>query len=123
MFSRCIAILVCSMLPMFAATLPLGQTQAANLMVSGIVATLLSFGALIDNRFRFGVSLLGGWVALSPFVFTTTMIGEVFAVSSGVAMFVFMMGPFSEPPRVYLTRPLAVRQVAPEDPREQARAA
>jgi len=108
---------------MFAATLPLGQTQAANLMVSGIVATLLSFGALIDNRFRFGVSLLGGWVALSPFVFTTTMIGEVFAVSSGVAMFVFMMGPFSEPPRVYFTRPLAVRQVAPEDPRELARAA
>jgi hypothetical protein len=123
MFSRCIAILVCSMLPMFAATLPIGPAHTANLMVSGIVATLLCFGALVDNRFRFGVAIVGGWVALSPFVIWSTLLEQVIAVSSGVAMFVFMAGPFSESPTVTYNQTLAFKPVMPEVERELVRAA
>ena len=114
MFSRCIAILVCSMLPMFAATMPFGPAMTANLMVAGTLATLLSVGALIDNRFRFGVALIGGWVALSPFLLWSTLIEEVVAVSSGVAMFVFMVGPFSEAPRVSVAHALPIKPLVPE---------
>jgi hypothetical protein len=110
---------------MFAATLPLSTPHMVNLMAAGILATLLSFGSLIDNRFRYGVALIGGWVALSPFVMWSTLIEGVVAVSSGVAMFVFMMGPFSEAPRVSFSRALAVAPLVPrEEPGpELARAA
>jgi hypothetical protein len=108
---------------MFAATMPLGTAHTVNLMVFGTLATLLSFGALVDNRFRFGVALIGGWLALSPFVFWSTLLEEVVAVSSGVAMFVFMAGPFSEVPRVSVARAPALAPNVPEAEPELARAA
>ena len=123
MFSRCIAILVSAMLPMFAATLPLSPAHSANLMVSGIVATLLCFGALSDNRFRIGVALVGGWVAMSPYVFWSTLLEQVVAVSSGVAMFMFMVGPFSEAPRVSFSRVIELKPAVPASQPELARAA
>ena len=39
-------------------------------------------------------------MALSPFIFTSTLIEEVLTVSWGVTIFVCMIGPFSEAPRV-----------------------
>ena len=49
------------------------------------------------------VSVLAAWVALTAFIFPSTLLEEVVVVSWGVAMFSCMFGPFSERPRVTKT--------------------
>jgi hypothetical protein len=96
-------------LPMLAVVLPLGPVHTVNAIVAGIAATLLSLAALSDDRARIGAAVVGGWVALSPFIFSSTLIEKVLTVSWGVTTFACMIGPFSASPRSELVRPLEVR--------------
>ena len=98
MLSRSVAILIGAWLPMLAGVLPLGPTHTANAIVAGTLATLFSLAALSDNRFRIATAVVGGWVALAPFVFDSTLLEKVLTVSWGVTMFVCMIGPFSDKP-------------------------
>ena len=100
MLSRSVSILISAWLVMAAGILPLSSVHMVNAIVAGTLATLLSFAALADDRARIGVAVVGGWVALSPFIFDSTMLEKVLTVSWGVVTFVHMIGPFSDPPRV-----------------------
>jgi len=100
MLSRSFSILLGTWLPMLAAILPIGQVHLANAIIFGTIATLLSLAALSDNRARIGMAIVGAWVALSPFIFSSTLIEEVLPVSWGVLTFVHLIGPFSDAPRV-----------------------
>src|SRR5437763_16475506 len=102
MFSRSVAILIGSWLPLLAGILPLSPFHTANAIVAGIAGTLLSLAALADDRLRVGTAVVGAWVALSPFLFPSTLIEEVLTVTWGVTMFVCMIGPFSDKPVVSL---------------------
>jgi len=61
---------------------------------------VLALFALVDNRARVAVSIVGAWVALAPFIFDSTLLEEVVTCSWGVTTFLLMAGPFSDPPRV-----------------------
>jgi hypothetical protein len=87
-------------LPMLAVVLPIGPVHTANAIIAGTIGTLLSLAALADDRARYGAAIVGAWVALSPFIFDSTLIEEVLTVSWGVTMFVGLMGPFSQAPQV-----------------------
>lgn len=100
MLSRSVSIVISAWLVMAAGILPLSTVHMVNALVAGTIATLLSFAALSDNRARIGAALVGGWVALSPFIFDSTMLEKVLTVSWGVTTFVHMIGPFADPPRV-----------------------
>jgi hypothetical protein len=95
MFARCIAIMFASWLPLLGMALPVGHAHRVNLIVSGLVATILSFGALSSDRFRTGAALVGGWVALSSIVFWSSHLEAIVTVVWGVVMFFGMLGPFS----------------------------
>lgn len=99
MLARCVALLFIPVLPFVPLMAPLSRAHATNAIVSGIIAAALACFSLVDNRARTAVALVGGWVAFSPFVFRTTLLEQVIAVSWGVGTFVFMAGPFSDPPR------------------------
>ena len=99
MFSRSVGILIGAWLPMLAVTLPIGPVHTANALIAGILATVLSLAALADDRARIGTAVVGAWVALSPFIFTSTLLEEVLTVSWGVTIFVCMIGPFSAAPQ------------------------
>ena len=81
MLSRAIAILIGTWLSMLAVILPLGPVHRASALVAGIAGTLLSFASLSDNRARIGTAVVGARVALSPFIFASTLIEEVLTVS------------------------------------------
>jgi hypothetical protein len=104
MFSRSIAIVFGSWLAMLAVVLPIGPFHMVHAIVAGTLATLLSLAALADDRARIATAAVGAWVALSPFIFPSTLIEEVLTVSWGVTMFVGMIGPFSEAPQVEVQR-------------------
>jgi hypothetical protein len=112
MFSRCVAILIGTWLPMLAVIVPFGPTHTVNAIIAGIVATALSFASLSDNRFRVATAVIGGWVALSPFLFSSTLVEEALTVSWGVTMFVCMIGPLSAKP-VTSRVPAATTQAPP----------
>jgi hypothetical protein len=50
------------------------------------------------------MAVVGAWVALSPFIFDSTLVEEVLTVSWGVLTFVHLIGPFSDAPRVTVSR-------------------
>ena len=104
MLSRSFSILLGAWLPMLAAILPIGPVHLTNALICGTIATLLSFAALSDNRARIGMAIVGAWVALSPFIFDSTLIEEALTVSWGVLTFVHLIGPFSDAPRVTVIR-------------------
>lgn len=123
MLSRSLSILLGTWLPMLAVILPLGPFHTANAIVAGIAATLLSFAALSDNRARIGVAIIGGWVALSPFIFPSTLVEKVLTVSWGVVTFAHMIGPFADPPRVTVVHTLQTGKPPVQHEPELARAA
>ena len=57
-------------------------------LIAGIAATVLSGFSLVDQRARFGVALVGAYVALSPFLLSSTLLEKVVTVTWGVARFV-----------------------------------
>jgi hypothetical protein len=123
MLSRSFAIVISAWLPMLGVILPLGPIHTANAIIAGIAATLLSFAALSDNRARTAAAVVGAWVALSPFIFDSTLLEEVLAVSWGITTFSCMIGPFSEPPRVEVIDAPATPAAPVEDEPVYARAA
>lgn len=123
MFSRSIAILIGTWLPMLAVMLPIGPVHTANAIIAGIAATLLSLAALADDRARVGAAVVGAWVALSPFIFDSTLLEKVLTVSWGVTMFVCLIGPFSSAPRVALVPVPAAPVPRMEEDAELSRAA
>jgi hypothetical protein len=95
MFARCIAIMFSSWLPLLGLALPFGPSHRVSAIVSGIFATVLSFGALSSDGSRIGAALVGAWVALSSIVFWSSRLEATVTVVWGVVMFFFMIGPFS----------------------------
>jgi len=100
MFSRSLAVLFAPWLPAAALILPLGAAHTANDLIAGTVATILSAFALVSRRISFAVGIVAAWVALAPFIFPSTLLESVLAVTWGVTMFTCLGGPFSEAPRV-----------------------
>ena len=123
MLSRSISILLGAWLPMLAAVLPIGPFHLTNALICGTLAVLLSFAALSDNRARIGMAVVGAWVALTPFIFDSTLIEEVLTVSWGVVTFVHLIGPFSDAPRVTVSRVPETGEPRREEERTFARAA
>ncbi len=101
MFSRSLAILIAPWLPAAAVILSLGPAHTMNDLIAGTLAVILSAFALISRRVSFAVSVVAAWVALTAFIFPSTLVEEVVAVSWGVAMFTCMSGPFSRAPDIY----------------------
>ena len=99
MLTRCLALLFVPILPFVPLMVPLSPAHATSAVIAGIVATLLVAFALIDDRARWAIAAVGGWVALSPFIFRSTLTEQVITVCWGVSTFVFMAGPFSARPR------------------------
>jgi hypothetical protein len=99
MFARCLALLFIPILPFVPLMAPFGPAHATSAIVAGVVATVLAALALVDDRARVALAVVGGWVALSPFILRSTLTEEVIAVCWGVSTFMLMAGPFSARPR------------------------
>jgi len=114
MLSRCLALMIVPVLPFVPAVAPIGPAHAVNMIVAGTLASLLALGALVDDRARLGVAVVGAWVALMPFLLIdSTLLEEVISVSWGVATFALIAGPFSSPPRVARVPAAAAETAAP----------
>jgi arginine exporter protein ArgO len=104
MVSRFLGILIAPWLLCAALILPIGPAHALNAAVVGPVALVFSAFCWVDDRARFGAAILGAWVALTAFLFRSNLLEQVTVVPWGVAMFVFMAGPFSAPAGLFRTR-------------------
>jgi hypothetical protein len=118
-----IAIVIASWLPTLGVILPVSSAYATNALVAGTLATLLAGFALVDDRARYGAAVLGAWSAFMPFIVVGTLLDIVLNLSWGVAMFTYLVGPFSAAPTVTFTKPLPVRTKEPEPARDLRTAA
>ena len=98
MLSRALALLIVPALPFLPLMLPLGPAHALNAVVAGSLASVLALFSLVDDRARFGVAVVAAWVALSAFIFRSTLLDELVAVGWGVSTFALIAGPFSARP-------------------------
>jgi hypothetical protein len=113
MFSRMLAIVISSLLPALGLILPMSAAHRANALIAGTLATALAAFSLMDRRACFGAALVGVWVALSAFVFHSTLLEEVVTVTWGVVMFSWLIGPFSAAPEVTWVKPVVAAAAAP----------
>jgi hypothetical protein len=97
MFTRSLAILISPWLPCAALILPFGRAHTINALVAGTLAVVLSAFSLSSRRIGSLVSAIGVWVALTGYIFPSTLLEEVVVVSWGVVMFICMFAPFKEP--------------------------
>ena len=97
MFSRSLALLISPWLPCAALILPFGHAHTVNALVAGTLAVALSGFSLSSRRAGSLVSAIGIWVALTGFIFPSTLLEEVVVVSWGAVMFICMFAPFREP--------------------------
>jgi hypothetical protein len=102
MFSRSIAILFASFLPAAALILPLGTAHKVSAIVSGTLAILAGL-SMAYERARIGAAAVGAWVALTAFIFPSTLLEGVLTVCWGTMMFASIAGPLSEAPRCFRT--------------------
>jgi hypothetical protein len=112
MLTRSLAILLAPWLPLAALMLPMGAAHRIDDLVAGTLATLLSAFSLSNDRARIGAAVVGGWVALTAFIFPATLLEEVVALSWGTLMVAWLAGPHAEAPRV-------IRQPAAAPPKER----
>ncbi len=117
MLGRCLALLFIPMLPCVPLIAPLSRAHATSAIVAGIIASACAAFSLVDNRARVAAAVVGGWVALSPFIFRATLLEEAIAVCWGVSTFVLMVGPFSDRPRsiIVVASPAQARPEAVDD--------
>jgi hypothetical protein len=101
MFTRSLAILLAPWLPLAALIFPMGTAHRINDLVAGTLATVLSGVALGSDRARIAAAVIGGWVALTAFIFPSTLLEEVVALSWGTLMVSWLAGPFSAAPKVF----------------------
>jgi len=97
MFSRSLALLISPWLPCAALILPFGPAHTVNALVAGTLAVALSGFSLSSRKIGSLVSVIGVWVALTGFIFPSTLLEEVVVVSWGAVMFICMFAPFREP--------------------------
>ena len=97
MFSRSLALLISPWLPCAALILPFGPAHTVNALLAGTLAIALSGFSLASRRAGSLVSAIGVWVALTGFIFPSTLLEEVVVVSWGALMFICMFAPFQEP--------------------------
>ena len=97
MFARSLAILFSTWLPCAALILPFGRAHTVNALIAGTLAAALSAFSLSSRRIGTLVSVIGVWVALTAFIFQSTLLEEEVVVSWGVVMFICMFAPFREP--------------------------
>ncbi len=97
MFARSLAILISPWLPCAALILPFGRAHTVNAFLAGTLAVVLSAFSLTSERVGSLVSAIGIWVALTAFIFPSTLLEEVVVVSWGVVVFICMFAPFREP--------------------------
>jgi hypothetical protein len=132
MLSRSLAVVLAPVLPFLPLMMPVSPAHTANFIIAGVIASLLAIGGLWNERARVAAAVVGGWVALSPFVLWSTLPEKVVTVCWGTWMFVLMAGPFSHAPDVTrvaaaprageapaplpLAAPAAVREPEPELP-------
>jgi hypothetical protein len=116
MLSRMIAIVISTFLPTLGVILPVSTAYQVNALVVGSLTALLVAFSLADDRACFGAAVLGAWTAAMPFFFFGSLLEIVLNVMWGVAMFTFLIGPFSGEPVVTWTRALPVRTKTPEEP-------
>jgi hypothetical protein len=115
MLSRSIAIVFASFLPTAALIVPLSPAHRINALIAGTLATVLAGLSMAYDRARMGAVFIGGWVALTPFIFPSTLLEEVVTVCWGTMMFVSLAGPFSEAPRrTWVAAPQPAKALAPE---------
>jgi hypothetical protein len=120
MLSRSIAILFASFLPTAALILPVSPAHKISALVAGTLATLLAALSMAYDRARIGAVLIGAWVALTPFIFPSTLVEGVLTVCWGTMMFVSLAGPFSATPRrTWVAAPQRVQVSAHEPAQEQ----
>ncbi|HXU63778.1 MAG TPA: hypothetical protein VN962_18900 [Polyangia bacterium] len=100
MLTRCLGILLAPCLPIAALIFPLGTAHRTSALVCGALATAFSALALSDDRGRLGAAIMGGWAALSALIFPSTFLESTLALSWGVLMFSWLVGPFSVAPQV-----------------------
>lgn len=115
MFSRSIAILFASFLPTAALILPLGTAHKISAIISGTLAMLLAPLSMAYDRVRFWAAAVGAWVALTAFIFPSTLLEEVLTVCWGTMMFTAIAGPFSQPPRHFRTTSIHPAQESREE--------
>ena len=87
MFSRSLAILISPWLPCAALILPFGPAHTVNALVAGTLAVALSAFSLTSRRVGSLVSAIGVWVALTGFIFPSTLLEEVELVVAGHRQF------------------------------------
>ncbi len=112
MLGRSLALLFIPVLPFVPLMAPFGRANAASAIIAGIIATACAAFSLVDQRARIATAVVGGWVALSPFIFPGTLLEEWIAVTWGVSTFVLMVGPFSDRPRSFFVAASAARPQA-----------
>jgi hypothetical protein len=122
MLSRIFAVVISSWLPALGVVLPVSALYEANALVVGILATVLSGFALVDERARKGAALLGAWAAFMPLFVDGSLVEKCLNITWGVAVFTFLIGPFSESPASSWVRPARVPVHAPV-PQAELRAA
>jgi len=122
MLTRSLAILLAPWLPLAALILPLGTAHRIDDLVAGTIATILSALALASDRARIGGAVVGGWVALTAFIFPSTLLEAMVALSWGTLMLAWLAGPFSSAPQVSRELGLAPRMPVADD-RDQRLAA
>jgi hypothetical protein len=106
MLSRSLGIIIATWLPCLALMLPLSPFHTANALIAGLAAVALSAFALVYDRARLGASIIGAWVAFTPFFVRSSLTELVLSVCWGVTMFVALGGPFSQEPGVTRVRAL-----------------
>ena len=122
MLTRSLAILLAPWLPLAALILPMGTAHRTDDLVAGTIATILSALALASDRARIGAAVVGGWVALTAFIFPSTLLEAMVALSWGTLMLAWLAGPFSAAPAV--SRELRLAPPVPvADDRDQRLAA
>jgi hypothetical protein len=109
MSTRMLAALVSSWLPTLGVILPMSGAYRLNALIAGTLATVLAAFSVVDDRARYGAAALAAWTGLMFLVVDATIIE--LAVNGGwaVAMFTWLLGPFSASPAVTWVRPEPVR--------------
>ena len=115
MLSRVLGVFIATWLPALVLILPIGRFHTVNAVVAGVAASVLVAFSLVSDRARIAAALIGAWVAFTPFVFRSTLIEQVLAVSWGVTMFASLTGPFSQAPDRVVVRRLQRPRTSGED--------
>lgn len=104
MLTRLLAILLAPVLPMAALIFPMSAAHRIDALICGVAASALSAFALASDRARIAGAVVAAWVALTAFIFPSTLLEEMIALSWGTLMVAWLAGPLSAQPRVFIEK-------------------